>query len=122
MSESIDPKLLDALAGLDAEADMAVVQRTRRAVMEKAVQMREARSRVRRRIAIAVTGLIAVLMFLTPMLWVIADAVFSGEGWLDVSGLTALLVATMAFSIFAALAAQWRNHARRENAWELDDE
>ena len=116
MSESLDPKLLDALAGLDAEADFAVVQRTRRAVMEKANQMREARSRVRRRSAIAVTGLIALLMFLTPMLWVIADEAFSGESWLDESGLAALLVATMAFSIFAALAAQWRNQSRRESA------
>lgn len=113
MSESIDPKLLDALAGLDAGADMAVVQRTRRAVMEKANQMREARSLVRRRVAIAVTGLIALLMFLTPMLWVIADEAFGGETWVDESGLTALLVATMAFSIFGALAAQWR-HSRRE--------
>lgn len=116
MSESLDPKLLDALAGLDAEADFAVVQRTRRAVMEKANQMREARSRVRRRTAMAVTGLIALLMFLTPMLWVIADEAFSGESWLDESGLAALLVATMAFSIFAALAAQWRNQSRRESA------
>lgn len=116
MSESPDPKLLDALAGLDAEADFAVVQRTRRAVMEKANQMREARSRVRRRTAIAVTGLIALLMFLTPMLWVIADEAFSGESWLDESGLAALLVATVAFSIFAALAAQWRNQSRRESA------
>lgn len=116
MSESLDTKLLDALAGLDAEANMAVVQRTRRAVMEKAVQMREARSRVRRRVAIALTGLIALLMFLTPMLWVIADEAFGGETWLDESGLTALLVATVAFSIFGALAAQWRNHARRESA------
>lgn len=116
MSESLDPKLLDALAGLDAGADMAVVQRTRRAVMEKANQMREARNGVRRRTAMAVTGLIALLMFLTPMLWVIADEAFNGEDFLDESGLAALLVATMAFSIFAALAAQWRNQSRRENA------
>ncbi len=116
MSEPLDPKLLDALAGLDAAANMAVVQRTRRAVMEKANQMREARGRMRRRTAIAVTGLIALLMFLTPMLWVIADEAFNGENLLDVSGLTALLVATTAFSIFSALAAQWRNHSRRESA------
>jgi hypothetical protein len=116
VSESPDPKLLDALAGLDAEANMAVVQRTRRAVMEKANQMHELGSRLRRRIAIAVTGLIALLMFLTPMLWVIADEAFGGETRLDESGMTALLVATMVFSVFAALAAQWRNQSRRESA------
>lgn len=116
MSDSQDTKLLDALAGLDAEADMAVVQRTRRAVMEAANQMREAQSRTRRGIGVALLGLVALLMFLTPMLWVIADEAFNGENWLEVSGLTAMLVVTMALSIFAALAAQWRNHSRRENA------
>lgn len=116
MSESPETKLLDALAGLDAEADMAVVQRTRRAVMEKAVQMRESRGRARRQTAMALTGLIALLMFLTPMLWIIADEAFGGESWLDASGLTSLLVATIAFSIFAALAAQWRRQSRGESA------
>lgn len=116
MSDSPDVKLLDALAGLDAEADMAVVQRTRRAVMESATQMREARTRARRQVALALAGLVVVLMFLTPMLWIIADEAFNGESWLDASGLTSLLVATMAFSIFAALAAQWRKQSRGESA------
>jgi Sec-independent protein secretion pathway component TatC len=116
VSDSPDVKLLDALAGLDAEADMAVVQRTRRAVMEKANHMREARSHARRQMAMVLVGLVALFTFLTPMLWVIAEEAFSDESWLDVSGLTSLLVATMAFSIFAALAAQWRKQSRRESA------
>jgi hypothetical protein len=95
---------------------MAVVQRTRRAVMEKANQRREARIRARQQMAMALVGLVVVLMFLTPLLWVIADEAFGGESWLDASGLTSLLVATMAFSIFAALAAQWRRQSRGENA------
>jgi hypothetical protein len=116
VSESPDTKLLDALAGLDAEADFAVVQRTRRAVMEAANQMRGARSRTRRQIGVALLGLVALLMFLTPMLWVIAEDAFSEEAGLDAPGLTALLVATIAFSIFAAVAAQWRSQSRRESA------
>jgi hypothetical protein len=116
MSESPDTKLLDAMAGLDAGADMAVVQRTRRAVLETANQLRETRGRARRRIGFALLGLVALLMFLTPMLWVIAEEAFSEESWLDVPALTALLVATMAFSIFAALAAQWRKQSRGESA------
>lgn len=116
MSESPDTKLLDAMAGLDAGADMAVVERTRRAVLETANQMRETRSRARRRIGFALLGLLALLMFLTPMLWVIAEETFSGQSWLDVPALTALLAVTMAFSIFAALAAQWRKQSRDESA------
>lgn len=116
MSESPDTKLLDALGGLDAEANMAVVGRTRRAVMEKADQMREARSRTRRQVGMALLGLIALLMFLTPMLWVIAEEAFSEESWLDASAVTALLAATLAFSIFAALVAQWRRQSRGESA------
>lgn len=116
MSESPDPKLLDALAGLDAGAEMAAAQRTRRAVMETAIQLRETRGRARRRIGFALLGLAALLMFLTPILWVIAEEAFSGESWLDVPALTALLAATMAFGIFAALAAQWRKQRRGESA------
>lgn len=116
MSESPDTKLLEALAGLDAESNMAVVERTRRAVMEKANQMREARNRTRRQIGMALLGLVALLMFLTPMLWVIAEEAFSEESWLDAPALTALLVATLAFSVFAALAAQWRRQSRGESA------
>jgi len=116
VSESPETKLLDALAGLDAEADMAVVQRTRRAVMERMAQMRATHARARRQVGMALVSLIALLMFLTPMLWVIAEEAFSGEEWLDAPGLTALLVATMAFSIFAALAAQWRRQSRGESA------
>jgi hypothetical protein len=116
VSESPEMKLLDALAGLDAEANMAVVQRTRRAVMERTAQMRETHARARRQVGMALVSLVALLMFLTPMLWVIAEEAFSEEEWLDVPGLTALLVATMAFSIFAALAAQWRRQSRGESA------
>lgn len=111
-----DTKLLDAMAGLNAEANMAVVERTRRAVMEKASQMREARNRTRRQAGMALLALIALLMFLTPMIWVIAEDAFSEESWLDAPALTALMAATLAFSIFAALAAQWRSQSRGESA------
>lgn len=113
MSESPDTRLLDALAGLDAGRDMAVVQRTRRAVMEAANQMRESDQRLRRNIGLVLLSLGALLMFLTPMLWIICEEVFSGEGWLDASSLTALLVATIAFSMFTVVLVQWR---RSENA------
>lgn len=115
MSKAPDPKLLDALAGLDAEADRTVVQRTRRAVMEAAEQMRERDQRVRRNFGLVLLALGALLMFLTPMLWVIAEEVFSGEDWLDASSIAALLVGTLALSMFTAMLAQWRSQSG-ENA------
>ncbi|MFZ0662932.1 MAG: hypothetical protein WAM66_09595 [Acidobacteriaceae bacterium] len=115
-SQVPDTKLLDAMAGLDAEADLAVVQRTRRAVMEAANQMRAAQSRTRRQIGVALLGLVALLMFLTPMLWVIAEDAFSEDGWLDAPAMTALLVATVAFSIFTAILVQRRSQSRDESA------
>ncbi|MGC2161306.1 MAG: hypothetical protein WA634_05305 [Silvibacterium sp.] len=116
MNRAPDPKLLDALAGLDAEANMAVVQRTRRAVMEAANQMREAERRVRYNFGLALLVVAALLMFLTPTLWVIAEGLFNDERGLDASTLTALLVATTASTIFAAILAQWSNRSRSENA------
>lgn len=116
MIPSADPKLLDALAGLDAGADMETVQRTRRAVMAAANQMREADRRMRRNagVVLLVTG--ALLVFLTPMLWLVAENVFSGEVWQDAQTLTALLAITTASTIFAAVLGQWSRRSRRESA------
>lgn len=116
MQPSVDPKLLDALAGLDAEANMEVVQRTRRAVMAAANEMREAEQRGRRNFGLMLLAIGAVLMFLTPTLWVMAEDVFSGEHWLDAPTLTGLLVVTTTPAIFAAVLAQWSGRRRGENA------
>ena len=116
MSQSPDEKLLNALAGLDAEADMMVVQRTRRAVMAAAHNMREKQKRGRYQIGMVLLAIGALLMFLTPTLWVIAEDVFGGEHWLDEPALTGLLVATTASTIFALVVGQWSGRSRGENA------
>jgi O-antigen/teichoic acid export membrane protein len=115
VSEFPDTKLLDALAGLDAEANMAVVQRTRRAVMEAANQMREAERRSRYNLGLVLLAVGALLMFLTPALWVVAEDAFNGERWLDIPALTALVVATTVSTLFAAVLAQWSNRSRGES-------
>ncbi len=115
MKESPDPKLLDALAGLDAEANMAVVQRTRRAVMEAAHKMRDSELRRRYNFGLVVLAVGALLMFLTPTLWVVAEDAFSGEQWLDAPMITVLLVATTAMTIFAAVLAHWSSRSRGES-------
>jgi Na+/H+-translocating membrane pyrophosphatase len=115
-AEVPDSKLLDALAGLDAEADMMVVQRTRRAVMEAAHKMREARMRTRYQAGLVLLAVGALLMFLTPALWVVAEDAFSDERWLDAPALTALVVATIVSTVFAAIVVQWRGQSGGENA------
>ena len=116
MTPSADPKLLDALAGLDAGSDMEVVQRTRRAVRVAADEMRETELRARRNLGMVLLAVGMVLMFLTPTLWAMAEATFSGEQWLDSPMLTALLVMTVAPAIFGAVVAQWSTRSRRESA------
>jgi hypothetical protein len=111
-----DSKLLDALAGLDAEADMMVVQRTRRAVMAAAHKMREAQMRTRYQAGLVLLAVGALLMFLTPALWVLAEDVFNDERWLDAPALTALLVATIVSTVLAAVVVQWRGQAGGKNA------
>jgi hypothetical protein len=111
-----DSKLLDALAGLDAEADRTVVQRTRRAVMEAASKMREAQRRTRYQAGLVLLAMGALLMFLTPALWVVAEDAFSDERWMDAPALTALLVATVISTVLAAVVVQWRSQSGGENA------
>ncbi|HUY81978.1 MAG TPA: hypothetical protein VMU92_09670 [Acidobacteriaceae bacterium] len=116
MTPSVDSKLLDALAGLDAGANMEVVQRTRRAVMVAANRMREGELRARRNLGMMLLAVGMLLMFLTPTLWVMSEDMFNGGHWLDSPTLTALLVMTVAPAIFAAVVAQWSNRTRRERA------
>jgi phosphatidylglycerophosphate synthase len=115
-SQFSDPKLLDALAGLDAEADLMVVHRTRRAVMAAANHMREAQRRGRYQIGLVLLAIGMLLMFLTPTLWVLAEDAFNGERWMDEPALTALVVATIVSTVFAAILVQWRNQSRGESA------
>lgn len=116
MSQGPDEKLLNALAGLDADADLRVVQRTRRAVMAAANRMRETQRRGRYQIGLVLLALGAVLMFLTPTLWVIAEDVSSGEHWLDEPALTGLLIATTVSTIFALVVGQLSGRSRGESA------
>jgi hypothetical protein len=116
MTPSTDSKLLDALAGLDAEANMEVVQRTRRAVMVAASEMREAGRRTRYDVGLVLLVVGSLLVLLTPMLWVIAENVFSDTVWQDAQTLTALLVISTSSTVFAAVLGEWSRRTGRESA------
>lgn len=116
MNQAPDPKLLDALAGLDADANREVVQRTRRAVRVAADQMRAADQRRRYNLGLVLLVFAALMIFLTPTLWLVSEDIFSGEAWQDAQTLTALLVISTASTIFAAVLVQWGGRSRGENA------
>jgi hypothetical protein len=107
-------RLIDALSGFDAEADLAVVQRTRRAVMEASHQMRAAEGRRRRQAGIALLAFLGLILLLTPAVWTVADDLFNGEHFQDLPAVTMSLVATLFSTIFAALIVHLRSRRARD--------
>jgi hypothetical protein len=105
---AVDPQLLQALAGLDVDANMAVVQRTRRAVMVAANEMRAKQQRSRRQIGLVLLAVGTLVMMLTPAIWIVADDMFSGEHFQDAPTLTMSLVVMLFSTIFAVLIVTWR--------------
>ncbi|MBV8630383.1 MAG: hypothetical protein JOZ83_05630 [Silvibacterium sp.] len=109
-----DRKLVEALSGLDAQADLALAQRTRRAVMEAAHQMRAAEVRRRRHAGIVMLAFLGLALLLTPVVWTIADDLFSGEHFQDLPALTLSLIVTLFSTIFASLILHLRSKRARD--------
>jgi hypothetical protein len=110
-----DAQLVDAFAGLDAQADQAVVQRTRRAVMAAAVQMGNAEIRHRRQVGIVLLAFVGLVVLLTPAIWSVADDLFSGEHFQDMPAMTMSLIVTLFSAIFAALIVHWRGRRTQDH-------
>ncbi|HZD50580.1 MAG TPA: hypothetical protein VE178_17690 [Silvibacterium sp.] len=104
-----DSRLIEALSGLDAQADLAVVQRTRRAVMAAAHEMRVAESRRRRHAGIALLAFIGLAVFLTPAIWSVVDDLFNGEHFQDMHAMTMSIIVTLFSALFAALIVHLRS-------------
>ncbi len=110
-----DRRLVEALSGLSAQDDLAVVQRTRRAVMEAAHQMRAAQTRDRRQLGIALLAFLGLALLLTPAVWMVVDDLFNnGEHFQDTPAMTMSLVATLFSAVFAALVVHLRSRRARD--------
>ena len=107
-------QLVDALSGLNAQADLAVVHRTRRAVMEAALQMSNAEVRRRRQVGIVLLAFVGLVVLLTPAIWSVADDLFSGEHFQDMPAMTMSLIVTLFSAIFAALIVHWRSRRTQD--------
>jgi hypothetical protein len=109
-----DPVLLQALTGamtgMDASASLAVAHRTRRAVREAALHIREDRRRRRRNKGLALLLVTGFLTLLTPALWSGVDEIFAGEHLSDLPAMVTLTALMLFSAVVAALLASWKNH------------
>ena len=114
-ASNVDQQLIDALSGLNAQANLAVVQRTRHAVMAAAYQMRASEVRRRRQVGIVLLAFIGLAVLLTPAIWSVADDLFNnGEHFQDMPAMTMSLIATLFSTIFAALIVYLRSRRARD--------
>jgi cytochrome bd-type quinol oxidase subunit 2 len=98
-----DPQIVEMLAGMNASADMQVVQRTRRAVMQAAAELREQKRRTRRNLAVVLLTIAVLAMVLTPAIWSTVDDFLGGEQWFELPGMVMVLVLLLFSTIVAAL-------------------
>ncbi|HVW79095.1 MAG TPA: hypothetical protein VHB45_15890 [Alloacidobacterium sp.] len=113
-----DLQLVEMLAGMNAAADLEVVQRTRRTVLLAAAEMRERRQRTRRNAAIALFTIVGLVMLLTPALWDTIDDVLSGGDFLEAHSMVMMLSLMLFSALLGALVVGLRSqrqihHGRR---------
>jgi cytochrome bd-type quinol oxidase subunit 2 len=112
-----DQQMVEMLAGMNATADRQVVQRTRRAVMQAAAELREQRRRTRRNLAVVLLTIAVLAMVLTPAIWSTVDDFLGGEQWFELPGMVMVLVLLLFSTIVAALIitfkSQQQMHGRR---------
>lgn len=112
-----DPQIVEMLAGMNAAADMQVVQRTRRAVMLAAAELRDQRRRTRRNMAVVLLTITVLGLVLTPAIWSTVDDFLGGESWFELPGMVMVLVLLLFSTIVGALIigfkGQQQIHGRR---------
>ena len=113
-----DSQIVEMLAGMNAAADLAVVQRTRRAVLQAATELSEQRSRNRRNTAIAVLTIAVLAMVLTPAIWSTMDDFMVGGDFFEAHSMVTVLILLLFSTVLGALLVGLRggrsmDHGRR---------
>ena len=98
-----DPQIIEMLAGMNANADMLVVQRTRRAVMEAAAELREQKRRNRRSVAIVTLTVTVLGMLLTPAIWSSVEDFLAGGDLFELHSMVMVLSALLFSTVLSAL-------------------
>jgi Na+/glutamate symporter len=112
----VDPDLVKAICGLNADAGLAAAQRTRRFVMEANYTLQTRRRRRRRNMGVALLILSALILLLTPAIWSSIDDILGGEHFFDMPAMVMSLILLLFSTVFAALMIGWKNqqHLRHD--------
>lgn len=112
--EEIHEALLRAVAGRDANTQLPMVARTRRAIRVANDARLEQGERGRRHIGITLFVFGAFLVLLAPVLWTSLDDFIGGEHFGDLPTQVALISTLLMMSVVAALVAIWRIRAGKD--------
>ncbi len=102
--------LLRAMAGHNANAQLPMVNRTRRAVRIADQSRREQGERGRRHIGITLFAFGAIFVILAPAMWGSIDDLIGGEHFSDLPTQVTLLATFLMLAVMGALGAMWRSH------------
>ncbi len=105
-------ELLEALEALNSRRSLAVVQRTRRKVMETAHRMQASRRASRKRLGFALLVFALFLLLTTPALWSFCEAVFGGKGMTDSSILALTLFVMLLSTLLGAVLGRNKRRGR----------
>jgi len=108
-SQFAEPQMIEMLMGMNASADMQVVQRTRRAVLQAATELREQQKRNRRNGAIVALAISVLAMLLTPAIWSSVDDLLAGGDLFELHSMVLVLIALLFSTILGALLIGLRN-------------
>jgi hypothetical protein len=112
--EEAPEALLRAVTGRDANAQLPMVARTRRAIRIANESRREEGERGRHHIGVTLFAFGAISLVLAPAMWGSLDDLFGGEHFGDLPTQVMLLCTFLMLAVVGALAvALWRNQANQ---------
>lgn len=112
--EELHQALLRAVAGHDANAQLPVVARTRRAIRVANDTRRQQDEYGRRSFGISLFAFGALFVLLAPVLWTSVDDFIGGEHFGDLPTQVALISTLLMMSVVAALVAIWRTRPGKD--------
>jgi protein-S-isoprenylcysteine O-methyltransferase Ste14 len=106
--------LLRAVSGRDANAQLPIVARTRRAIRVANQTRREKGERGRHHIGITLFVLGAIFVALAPAMWGSMDDFFGGEHFGDLPAQVMLISTFLMLAVVGALITVWRNRTNQD--------
>jgi hypothetical protein len=106
--------LLRAVSGRDANAQLPLVARTRRAIRVANDTRREQGERGRHHIGITLFAFGAIFVVLAPAIWGGLDDLLGGEHFGDLPAQVTLLSTFLMLAVVGALGVVWRNRDKQD--------